>query len=167
MRHNPPLHGPERESLDSWLGFHRETLALKCAGLEPEQLCARAVPPSTLSPIGLVRHMAEVERHWFRRLLAGEGADTAGPIYYTHDNRDGDFDDVDPTTVDEAMATWRRECELADEIAEGLDLDETRVQAERGVTSIRWVLTHMIEEYARHNGHADLLRECIDGAKGD
>jgi len=166
-RSEPPLHGPERESLTSWLQYHRDTLALECAGLEPAQLCARSVPPSTMSLIGLVRHMAEVERGWFRRLLAGEGYDTAGPIYYSDSNRDGDFNDADPTTTDEDMATWRLECERSDAIVAGLDLDETRVQAGRGVISVRWVLTHMIEEYARHNGHADLLRECIDGATGD
>ncbi len=163
----PPLHGPERESLTEWLRYHRETLAWKCDGLDPDQLCLRSVPPSTLSLIGLVRHMAEVERHWFRRLLAGETTDTAGPIYYDDTNRDGDFDDVDPSTVDAAMATWRRECERADEIVADLDLDETRFQDGRGDISVRWVLTHMIEEYARHNGHADLLRERIDGTTGD
>ena len=167
MRSWPPLHGPERESLLSWLQLHRDTLALKCADLDAEQLCTRSVPPSTMSLIGLVRHMAEVERHWFRRLLAGESRDIAGPIYYSEANRDGDFDDVDPSTVEEAMVAWRAECERADAIVAGLDLDDTRVQVDRGVTSVRWVLTHMIEEYARHNGHADLLRECIDGSTGD
>ena len=166
-RSDPPLKGPERESLIAWLQYHRETLALKCADLDPAQLCERSVPPSTLSLIGLVRHMAEVERSWFRRLLAREGEDAAGPIYYSDSNPDGDFDDVDPATVDEAMATWRDECERADAIVAELDLDETRTQSARGVISVRWVLTHMIEEYARHNGHADLLRECIDGETGD
>ena len=165
-RIDPPLQGTERESLMSWLQYHRDTLAIKCAGLEPAQLCTRPVPPSTMSLIGLVRHMAEVERGWFRRLPAGEGDDTAGRIYCSEGNRDGDFDDVDPMTVDEAMSTWRAECDRADGIVAGLDLDETRVHARRGATSVRWVLNHMIEEYARHNGHADLLRECIDGATG-
>ena len=166
-RSDPPLIGPERESLIAWLQYHRETLAVKCADLDPAQLCERSVPPSTQSLIGLVRHMAEVERSWFRRLLAGESDDTAGPIYYSDSNPDGDFDDVDPTTVGKAMATWRLERERADEIVAGLDLDETRVHPQRGPISVRWVLTHMIEEYARHNGHADLLRERIDGVTGD
>jgi uncharacterized damage-inducible protein DinB len=166
-RVEPPLSGPERESLTMWLQYHRDTLALKCAGLDPEQLCRRSVPPSTMSLIGLVRHMAEVERSWFRRVLAGESDEQAGPIYYSQDNRDGDFDDVDPATVDEAFATWRGECERADAIAAGLDLDDVRSKPGRGDMSVRWVLTHMIEEYARHNGHAVLLRETIDGATGD
>ena len=151
----------------SWLQYHRDTLAMKCAGLSPAQLCARSVPPSTMSLVGLVRHMAEVERNWFRRLLAGEGDDTTGPIYYSDASPDGDFDDIDPTTVDEAMTTWRAECDRADAIVVDLDLDATRESPRRGVISVRWVLTHMIEEYARHNGHADLLRERIDGATGD
>ena len=166
-RRQVALHGAERESLDEWLQYHRETLAMKCDGLTPEQLCIRSVPPSTLSLIGLVRHMAEVERYWFRRLVAGESPDSVGPIYYSDASPDGDFDLTDPATVDEAMATWRSECDRADAIAAGRDLDETHFQAGRGDISMRWVLTHMIEEYARHNGHADLLRQCIDGATGD
>jgi len=166
-RIDPPDSGPERESLTSWLQYHRDTLALKCEGLDPAQLCERSVPPSSLSLIGLVRHMAEVERHWFRRLLAGESKETAGPIYYSETNRDGDIDDVSPESVAEAWATWRNECDLADEIVSRMDLDETRDEAGRGSFSVRWVYTHMIEEYARHNGHADLLRECIDGTTGD
>jgi uncharacterized damage-inducible protein DinB len=166
-RVDPPLTGSERESLTSWLQYHRETLAMKCEGLTPEQLCTRSVPPSTLSLIGLVRHMAEVERSWFRRLLAEESNDTAGPIYYSDDNPDGDFDDVDPTTVDADLAAWRAECELADAIVAVLDLEDERIGRRGRPISVRWVLTHMVEEYARHNGHADLLRECIDGHTGD
>jgi len=166
-RIDPPLSGPERESLTSWLQYQRDTLVLKCDGLDPAQVCERSVPPSTMSLIGLVRHMAEVERNWFRRVLAGEGTDTAGPIYYSKPNPDGDFDDVGPESVDEAWATWRGECDLADAIVSGMDLDETRERAGRGSFSVRWVFTHMIEEYARHNGHADLLRECIDGVTGE
>jgi len=166
-RTDPPLSGPERESLTAWLQYQRDTLRLKCEGLDATQMCERSVPPSTMSLAGLIRHMAEVERHWFRRLLAGEGNDTAGPIYYSKSNPDGDFDDVDPATVDGDVAAWTSECDRADEIVSGLDLDETRNKPGRGAISLRWVLTHMVEEYARHNGHADLLRECIDGATGE
>ena len=166
-RVDPPFQDPERESLTSWLRYHRDTLAMKCDGLDPDQLCERSVPPSSMSLIGLVRHMADVERSWFRRLLAGESSDTAGPIYYSDDDIDGDFDNVDPATVDEAFATWRGECARADEIVATLDLDDTRVRPPDRTISVRWVLTHMIEEYARHNGHADLLRERIDGATGE
>jgi uncharacterized damage-inducible protein DinB len=166
-RVDPPFHGPERESLLAWLQYHRATLAMKCAGLDPDQLCRRSVPPSTMSLIGLIRHMAEVERNWFRRLLAGEGDDTAGPIYYSDASPDGDFDNTDPSAVDADMNAWGRECDQADLVVAGLELDETRHSERWGDISVRWVLTHMIEEYARHNGHADLLRECVDGATGE
>jgi len=105
-RIDPPLSGPERDSLTSWLQYQRDTLVLKCEGLDPAQLCERSVPPSTMSLIGLVRHMAEVERNWFRRVLAGEGTDTAGPIYYSKSNPDGDFDDVKHGRLGVANATW-------------------------------------------------------------
>ena len=158
----------ERASLLAWLEYHRETLAMKCDGLTAEQLCLRSVPPSGMSLIGLVRHMAEVERHWFQRVLAGLGDDVAGPIYYVREtNPDGDFDDVEPATVAADLATWRGEVAAADVVIAGLDLDTRRSAGDRGDVDVRWVLTHMIEEYARHNGHADFLREAIDGATGE
>lgn len=165
-RTDPPQSGPERESLETWLQYHRDTLAHKCEGLNDQQLCERSVPPSSLTLIGLVRHMAEVERNWFRRVLNGESKDSAPPIYYSDTNRDGDFDDVSPDTTSEAFGTWKAECARADEIFADLDLDHT-VHKEDRTISVRWVMTHMIEEYARHNGHADLLREAIDGTVGD
>ena len=153
--------------LELWLDYHRATLLWKCEGLSPEQLAARSVPPSSLSLIGLVRHMAEVERSWFRRVLAGE--DDAGPIYYSDADPDGDFDNAAAGNVEDAFTTWRAECDAArvrqaavaslDDVGKGLRHGEA--------VSLRWILTHMIEEYARHNGHADLLREAIDGAVGD
>jgi hypothetical protein len=167
-RVDPPLVNPERASLVAWLDYHRETLAMKCEGLTAEQLCLRSVPPSTMSLIGLVRHMAEVERNWFQRVMSGLDDDVAGPIYYERVvNPDGDFDDVDPATVDTDLATWRQEIAAADVVIAGLDLDDRRSSGDRGEFDLRWVLTHMIEEYARHNGHADLLREAIDGTTGD
>jgi uncharacterized damage-inducible protein DinB len=164
-RPSPPRSAPEREMLEAWLDFHRITLERKCSGLAPEQLRRRAVPPSPLSLLGLVRHMAEVERGWFRRALANEDAP---PHYYSDDDPDGDFDHVDTADVAEAFATWRAECAHARAVlASFSDLDamgrnETRPER----PSVRWVLVHMIEEYARHNGHADLLREVIDGVVG-
>ena len=140
-RIEPPLVAQEREMLDAWLDFHRATLAVKCEGLADDQLRERAVPPSSLSLLGLVRHMGEVERSWFRRVLGGE---QAPPRYYSDENRDGDFDDVADADVGEAFGYWRGER-----------------------FSLRWIMVHMIEEYARHNGHADLLRERIDGTVGD
>jgi hypothetical protein len=167
-RVDPPFVNAERASLLAWLDFHRETLAMKCGGLTPDQLCVRSAPPSTMSLIGLVRHMTEVERNWFQRVMSGLGDDVAGPIYYEREvNPDGDFDDVGPLTVDTDVATWRREIAAADEVIAGLDLDDRRSSALGNEFDLRWVLTHMIEEYARHNGHADLLREAIDGVTGE
>jgi uncharacterized damage-inducible protein DinB len=151
--------------LAGWLDHHRATLEMKCAGLTPTQLATRVVEPSTLSLLGLVRHMADVERGWFRRRLAGEDVP---PLYYSDDDPDGDFDNLDPATVDDAFATWRAECARAREIAAALpSLDVTVTDRVGRQLSARWVLHHMIEEYARHNGHADLLRERIDGVTGE
>jgi uncharacterized damage-inducible protein DinB len=162
-RTEPPLQAGEREMLDAWLDFHRATLAQKCDGLTDEQLRQRAAPPSSLSLLGLVRHMAEVERGWFRRGVAGE---SALPRYYSDDNEDGDFDDVDTADVAEAFAYWREECQGARDIVAAVpSLDQTFGGRTR-TYSVRWLMLHMIEEYARHNGHADLLRERIDGATG-
>jgi Protein of unknown function (DUF664) len=167
-RVDPPLVNAERPSLLAWLDYHRETLAMKCEGLTAEELCLKSVPPSTMSLIGLVRHMAEVERNWFQRVLSGHADDVAGPIFYERDvNPDGDFDDVDPATVDDDVAIWRSEIAAADLVIAGLELDDRRSSPVGDEFDLRWVLTHMIEEYARHNGHADLLREVIDGATGD
>jgi uncharacterized damage-inducible protein DinB len=165
-RINPPFSAAERPMLESWLNYHRDTLAVKCDGLSAEQLRTRAVPPSTLSLLGLVRHMAEVERSWFQRTIAGRDAP---PLYYTEEDRDGDFDNVDGADPDEAFATWRRECETAREILAGVSsLDDLAEKRRPGdLVSVRWILVHMIEEYARHNGHADLLRQRIDGTVGE
>jgi uncharacterized damage-inducible protein DinB len=166
-RVDPPFLAEEREMLETWLEYHRATLAMKCEGLDDEQLRRRSVEPSTMSLLGLVRHMAEVERNWFRRVLGADLRDTdAGPIFYDDANPDGDFDDVDGADVASDMATWNAEIERAREIAAAHTLDDTGIRHGEPV-SLRWILVHMIEEYARHNGHADLLRERIDGATGD
>ncbi|WP_174536831.1 DinB family protein [Micromonospora chalcea] len=163
-RIGPPLLGGERESLRAFLDFHRATLALKCEGLTDEQLRRPASPPSTLSLLGLVRHMAEVERTWFRRVIAAEDvplvwSDT-GDFQQAYDARDAD--------VAEAFAAWRREIEHARRIErEAASLDVTGHQARWGEdVSLRLVMLHMLHEYARHNGHADLIREAIDGTVG-
>ena len=164
-RIDPPLVAQEREMLDAWLDYHRATLAVKCEGLTDDQLRARAVPPSSLSLLGLVRHMGEVERSWFRRVLGGE---QAPPRYYSDENPDGDFDDVAGAGVAEAFGYWRDECAHARErVAAAPSLDVTGTGRSGDGYSLRWIMVHMIEEYARHNGHADLLRERIDGAVGD
>ena len=163
-RIDPPYLAGERESLDAWLDYHRDTLLMKCAGLDGEQLARRSCPPSTLSLLGLVRHMAEVERGWFRVVMAGA---EAAPLYYSDDSPDGDFDDLDPARAAEDLAAYQEEVRAARQIAGGRSLDDVGHHRRIGEINLRWVLVHMIEEYARHNGHADLLRERIDGATGD
>ncbi|MFI0968092.1 DinB family protein [Streptomyces sp. NPDC021080] len=164
-RFSGPTTGDERRMLVDVLRAQRATLELKCGGLGAE-LSLRSVEPSTLSLLGLVRHLADVERRWFRRVLAGE---EASALFSSAADPDGDFDGAtdDPGTVTEAWAAWRTEVAFAERFtagAPGLDVEGDDVW--RGKVSLRWVLIHMIEEYARHNGHADLLRERIDGAIG-
>lgn len=162
----PPFVADERAMLENWLAFQRQTLEWKCAGLTPQQLCERSVPPAGMSLAGLVRHMAEVERSWFRRVLTGEDAPA---IFYTEAEPDDDFFAASPATVHADFAVWRAEVERAVSNAAAVDsLDAVGVQQRQGHdVSLRWILVHMIEEYARHNGHADFLRERIDGATGD
>ncbi|MGX9888369.1 DinB family protein [Streptomyces sp. NPDC002276] len=166
-RSEPSTTADERTMLEGWLKYHRETLASKCEGLTDEQLRTRSVEPSTLSLMGLVRHMAEVERGWFRSVMADEQAD---PIYFTEEDPDGDFHTTGTDTWVEAHATWRAEIAAADAIAARFTLDDISVGKHHRTGehfNLRWIYTHMIEEYARHNGHADLLRERIDGSTGD
>jgi uncharacterized damage-inducible protein DinB len=168
-RVEPPTAGSELATLTGFLGWHRGTLELKCSGLDAGALARRAVEPSSLSLLGLVRHMADVERVWFRRIMAGQDAPYR---FSSREDRDGDFDNArpDPAMVAEAWQAWHEEIAFADQFvaaAPGLDLAAKRLTSGgRELMSLRWVLNHMIEEYARHNGHADLLRERIDGAVG-
>ena len=163
-RDREPYVADERTTLDGWLDFHRQTLLLKCAGLTAEQLKLRAVEPSTLTLLGLVRHMAEVERWWFRRMV---GSQDLGFLYVTDESEDADFDDVESADAEADFATFAAEVEQAKAAVAGCSLDDTFVSPTRKTEiSARWVFTHMIEEYARHNGHADLLRERIDGTTG-
>jgi uncharacterized damage-inducible protein DinB len=167
-RPEPAPRGDERTLLLGFLRWQRETLELKCSGLDAAALARRSVEPSTMSLLGLVRHMADVERGWFRRLMAGQ---VAPPHFSSDANPDGDFDDAvaDPAVVAEAWSLWRDEIAFAERfVTEAPDLDVTGKidDAWRGPMSLRWVLLHMVEEYARHNGHADLLRERIDGRIG-
>lgn len=166
-RTEPSVTADERTMLEGWLDFHRRTLALKCAGLDDAQLRTASVPPSELSLLGLVRHMADVERSWFRRVLAAEDA---GPIHYSDEDRDGEFHLDESDTWEEAHATWQAEIAAARGNAARFALDDTGDGRHRGTgeaVSLRWIYIHMIEEYARHNGHADLIRERIDGVTGD
>ncbi|MGR6319363.1 DinB family protein [Micromonospora soli] len=163
-RIGPPLVAGEREMLRAFLDFHRATLELKCDGLSDEELRRQSSPPSTLSLLGLVRHMAEVERQWFRRVINGEDI----PLVWSET---GDFQQAyDAGTADVATAfeAWRREVEHARRIerdAESLDVTAWNARWAEDV-SLRLVMLHMMHEYARHNGHADFLREAVDGTVG-
>ena len=164
-RTDPITTNGERAALQDWLNFHRQTLLIKCGGLTAEQLRWCAVPPSNLSLLGLVRHMTEVERGWFRRRIAGQDA---GYLYSSEADPDGEFSHVDTADPEQDYAAYLREIELARQAAAGHGLDETFYHSHRAAEmSVRWVYVHMVEEYARHNGHADLLRERIDGATGE
>jgi uncharacterized damage-inducible protein DinB len=165
-RTDPTFKADERTMLREWLEYHRDTLAVKCDGCSDAQLRTRSVEPSNMSLLGLVRHMAEVERNWFRRVMAGEDAP---PRYYDDSNIDGDFDDVDDADVADDFAYWRTVCEDSREIERSFaSLDDCGYHRRSDSdVSLRWVLVHMIEEYARHNGHADLIRERIDGVTGE
>ena len=157
--------GDERSMLVDFLNAQRATLRLKCAGLHAE-LATRSVEPSTLSLLGLVRHLADVERRWFRQVLAGE---PVPPRFSSTCDPDGDFDGAvgESDVIAQAWAALHEEIAFADEfVANAPDLEVTGVDDWRGEVSLRWVLIHLVEEYARHNGHADLLRERIDGAVG-
>ncbi|MGW7445817.1 DinB family protein [Kitasatospora sp. NPDC054795] len=164
-RVDPPMTADEAATLTAFLDYHRRTLALKCEDLTDDQLRLRSVPPSNLSLLGLVRHMAEVELYWFQSVLLGR--EITGH-FWTEEHEDADFDDVDTADVAADFATWRTEVEAARLAVAGLPLDTVGKNPRRGQpVTLRWILTHMIEEYARHNGHADLLRELIDGATGE
>ena len=156
--------GDERTILESYLDWHRQTLLLKCAGLTADQLKQASVEPSNLTLLGLVRHMSEVERSWFLRRVAGRDV---GWIYCTDASEDGDFDDVATADAEADFARFHEEVEAARAAVVGVPLEFTFHHAHRQKDmSLRWVYAHMIEEYARHNGHADLIRERIDGTTG-
>ena len=156
---------PERQAIEELLEYHRATLLWKCAGLTGEQLARRSVPPSSMSLLGLVRHMAEVERVWFRDRLAGEDV---GRVYGPWDT---DFDEADAAGAEADFATYAAEADAARAVQAAHGLDDTFVVHRRDgseeTIDVRALLLHMIEEYARHNGHADLLRESVDGNTGD
>jgi uncharacterized damage-inducible protein DinB len=162
-RARPAQSAGEREMLTGWLEHHRGILIWKCADLTAEQLRQRAVPPSTLSLLGLVRHMADVERGWFRQIFLG---DEVADLY---EGKDAEFI-VDKAEPAQAFDAFEQECAASRQVvaqAPSLDVLSKRVSDRTGEPwSLRWIVTHMIEEYARHNGHADLLRERVDGRTG-
>jgi len=164
-REEPQPVADETTALTQWLDFQRATLLWKCEGLDGSQLARHSVPPSGLSLLGLVRHMLLVEWWWFDHIFAG-GASLA-PIP-TDEDPDAEFNDLNPDQAEEALAMFATQCDVSRAIVAAAEsLDALSVSDERETKDLRWVLIHMIEEYARHNGHADLLRECIDGVVGD
>jgi uncharacterized damage-inducible protein DinB len=158
----------EKATYREYLANYRLTIEMKCEGLDADRLARRSVPPSTLSLLGLVRHLAQVENHWFQRVL--QGRTDAPRLYKREDDPDWDFGGAtpDPAVVEDAFATWRAEIARADEWFAAFDEAELGREVPRhdGSVAPRDVLVHVIEEYARHAGHADLLRECIDGRTG-
>ncbi len=164
-RPSVPEIADEHTMLEAFLDYHRATLRWKCAELTPEQLRTRSVEPSSMSLLGLVRHMTDVELGWF---VYGFGGEERKPLYYSDDNPDGDFDDVDDADVEATFRVYEESIARVKAIALKAGLDETFTSPRRGTTfQLRWIYLHMLEEYARHNGHADLLRERIDGATGE
>ncbi|MET9517969.1 DinB family protein [Streptomyces sp. NPDC002994] len=164
QRTAPSRTAGERASLTGFLRYQRETLAMKCSGLTTSQLRDKVIPPSGLSLLGLVRHVAEVERMWFQVVWNGE--EIAG---YWPGKVNGTFAEfaTDSADPDEAFKVWHAACARSRAIVEAAESLDATVEWRDEAYTLRYILTHMIEEYARHNGHADLLRERIDGATGE
>jgi Protein of unknown function (DUF664) len=166
-RAEPDRISDERAALEQWLDFHRATLLTRCAGVTPPQLKERAVPPSRLSLLGLLRHMTDVERQWFRLHAGGEDLRF---VYFTEERPDRDFEDIDEADPRADLERYHSEIDAARTAVANKRLDDivpSRGHHPERTRNIRWIYLHMIEEYARHNGHADLLRERIDGVTGD
>lgn len=159
VRDEFPLDLPERQALEAFITWHRQTLLWKLSGLTGEQLATRSVPSSAMTLLGVVRHLAEVERHWWRNRVAGED------VRSLYDD-DAEWTELDPDRAADDYQQLLEEWSAVDAVAARYDLDDTFDR--RGETwSIRTLYLHLIEEWARHNGHADLLREAMDGATGE
>lgn len=162
-RPEPALSGPEGAQLASWIDFYRATLLMKCAELSVEQLSLASVPPSTMTLLGILRHMTMVEQYWYQVIFAGLDVE----LFYKNGDPDGDFKYLGDTALDEVEERFRVTCGLSRDLIGGHDLDEVAPVLRHGnEVDLRWIQLHMIEEYARHCGHADLLRECIDATTG-
>jgi uncharacterized damage-inducible protein DinB len=171
VRTDPPESGPEADQLSAFLDFHRATLLLKCDGLTAEQLRQPAVPSSALTLGGLLNHLALVEDTWFRvRFLGEEEASPWNEVDWDADP-DWEFHSAAATDPDELRERYRAACERSRAVVRAAgDLDRLSVAVSRRTGEhfdLRWILLHMIEETARHAGHADLLREAIDGTVGE
>jgi hypothetical protein len=160
----PPPIADECAALAGWLDFYRATIAGKCAELDEDGWRTASAPPSPLTLLGLVQHVAEVERNWFRRVLLGEDLPAIYDSPSSTPGHDGGFD-LGETTGEQALVIWQDEIGHAVEACGGREIDDRSPFGEGEVT-LRWIYVHMIGEYARHAGHADLIRERIDGATG-
>jgi len=170
-RIDPPGRLPERETMLAFLDYHRQTLAGKLVGVTAEQAISRSTV-SELTLLGLVRHMTEVERGWIAEEFGAGYGTPAGPaelppLYSRPGAPDADFTELDANRLQDDLATWRFEIARTDAVVASRSLDDTIPNGRRGPISLRWVLWHLFEEYARHNGHADIIREAIDGAVGE
>jgi hypothetical protein len=159
-----PRVAAEREALAAYLEYYRATIEMKCRGLTPEQARLRSMPPSTLSPHGLVRHLAGVERWWFQQNFERRAVPF---LFFTADNPDLDFDPPSDADFAADLVAWRAECAVSREIVAAHDFDETARPLDwHEDVDLRWLVLRMIAEYAQHCGHLDLLREGIDGRTG-
>ncbi len=157
------LKGPESDQLTAWIDFYRSTLLMKCAGLSVEQLSDASVPPSTMTLLGILRHMTTVEQYWYQVIFAGRDVE----LFYKSVDRDGDFNNLGDTELSEVVRRFDAACDEARGIVRGHDPSEIAPALRHGKqVDLRWIQLHMIEEYARHCGHADLIRECIDAVTG-
>jgi hypothetical protein len=148
--------------LRGWLAFHRDALAAKCDGLTDAQLVEQSAPPSSLSLLGLVRHLSEMERHYLGNSISGDQL----PLYYvTDEDEEADIENLDPSMVASSMSNWRAERQRCDEILDQHPSFDDRTPS--GKRAIRWCVVKVLQEYARHNGHADIVRERIDGLRGE
>jgi hypothetical protein len=163
-RANVPVSGDERTQLDAWLDFQRATLLRKCDGLSVTQMKERPVATSLLSLLGIIRHMTFVEQVWFETTFA---AHDTSDYYKTEGDRDADFNDLDSAALEVVIDLFLKSVKVSRELSAGHSLDELAKKPRRGrEVDLRWIYVHMIEEYARHNGHADLIRELVDGTTG-
>jgi Protein of unknown function (DUF664) len=163
-RPEPPITGDERTMLTAWLDFQRSTLLWKCEALEGAALARQGVPPSPLTLLGLVRHMTYVEWNWFAHVFA---ANPTPPPISLEGDPDADFNDIDPSAAMADVDRFLRQCDESRAVVAAAPDFDRRAASERRPVSLRWIMIHMIEEYARHNGHADLLREQVDGSVGE
>ncbi len=162
-REDPAFGEGERDALSSWLDFHRATLLTKLEGLDDDQLRRRMVP-SGLSLLGLVKHLTSVEHGWFARGFASSGEE---PLFYSEEDPDADFRIEEDETTSDIVSGYIAACDRSRRIIEGASLEDAFEHPNRGRIDLRWIMLHMIEETARHNGHADIMRELIDGTTGD